>query len=92
MRGKCEQCGAWRSRLHRCVTCGKRLCGCCSFGSHVGRVCPGTCHREALRSRRQSCKKTPALLPSRSSLGGRAEEPRELVPGALAEGTNERER
>jgi len=45
---KCEQCGVWRTRLHTCRTCGKKLCGCCSFGSRPGRVCSGECHREAL--------------------------------------------
>ena len=45
---QCSECGAWRSRLHKCVTCSKDLCGCCSFRSRAGRVCPGQCHRAAL--------------------------------------------
>lgn len=47
---KCEKCGVSRSRLHKCLTCGKKLCGCCSFDSQKagGRVCPGRCHRAAL--------------------------------------------
>ena len=40
MRGQCERCHEWRSRLYRCATCGKHLCGCCSHKTlWGGRVC-----------------------------------------------------
>jgi hypothetical protein len=45
---RCQSCEAPRKRLFRCVTCGKKLCGICSFRSWVGRVCPGECHKGAL--------------------------------------------
>ena len=49
MKGKCEACNAYRTRLHQCVICHKRLCGGDSFGSRAGRVCLiGPCHRTAL--------------------------------------------
>jgi hypothetical protein len=46
----CQTCRAHRSKLFRCVTCGKKLCGCCSFRSREGRVCSGggACHKVAL--------------------------------------------
>lgn len=48
---RCEKCGVSRTRLHQCRMCGKRLCGCCSFDSRRagGRVCPGRCHKSAIR-------------------------------------------
>lgn len=51
---KCTACGAYRSRLHTCVICSKKLCGCCSIKSTLNdkRVCcDGTlvCGRENRR-------------------------------------------
>jgi hypothetical protein len=50
MSARCEFCNVRRSRLHRCVTCAKRGCGCCLFKSRAGRVCPGACHVTALKN------------------------------------------
>lgn len=51
---KCTTCGSYRSKLHTCVICGKKLCGCCSIKSTLNgkRVCcDGTlvCGRENKR-------------------------------------------
>jgi len=43
---KCTACHMSRSRLHTCVICAKKLCGCCSFKSTLNskRTCcyPGS--------------------------------------------------
>jgi len=38
MRGRCQHCRVWRSRLYRCAICNQRLCGCCSVRSTLNDV------------------------------------------------------
>ncbi len=45
---KCSKCGGWRKRLHSCVECGVKVCGCCGFRSRAGLVCSLLCQVTAL--------------------------------------------
>lgn len=41
---KCQECGGYRTRLHTCATCGRKLCGCCAYPVKLTgkRVCQDT--------------------------------------------------
>lgn len=65
---KCEACQSHRRRLFRCITCGKGLCGCCSFKSRAGRVCPGKCHQLALAKTDKAENATAGVVIARASL------------------------
>lgn len=65
---KCMVCGGYRTRLHTCVICGKKLCGSCSVASIVNgkRVC---CYSDDATCRNQNRANHKALkFPANASI------------------------